>query len=538
MAKKTSNIPLPKSNIDDHSIHLGSNKDMSSKGLASAIAIAMIPVIRSTNKTLVDSMSLMQSYLISELPDLGIVSGYLEDFAKDLFGKPEANNQTKVADEQAKDIKLIKKENIDHTSIFDMLADKLDDLILEVRDLSSINSAAWGVSKEQLAVIKVSNSIMREQEKFSKFNLQKQKHNNLFNLKNLNISESGSKTEHPLLKILGSLTVTKLIPLIESLIIGLVETFLGFGLIKSVLSKISPKAFTKAFAKITEIASKLINPPKKGLSGAFSKVAAGEGIVQAGKGLSNTPSKVAAGEGIVQAGKGLSKFSKVGSIGKTIFGGVGAIGIAAGAIGALQGAYQGYDEGKRGLDLAESTFRGFVDGFLEPFRKFLGLDFLNYDDITDVIAKWYVSIVTGITGAFESITATFTETIDKISNIFTSLKDLFLNNIRAALQKIIPEDNKISILGNDMKFAPEGLHEFAYPKSTVTPSPKQDQKTIDMISNQSKLEDAQMKYGTKKGDSNINSVVNNISPINNTIVSSPIITRNPEPLIFGGYLNI
>lgn len=518
MAKKTSNIPLPKSDINDHSVHLGSNKDMSSKGLASAIAIAMIPVIRSTNKTLVDSMSLMQSYLISELPDLGIVSGYLEDFAKDLFGKPEANNQTKVADEQAKDIKLIKKENIEHTSIFDMLADKLDDLILEIRDLSSINSAAWGVSKEQLAVIKVSNSIMREQEKFSKFNLQKQKHNNLFNLKNLNISESGSKTEHPLLKILGSLTVTKLIPLIESLIIGLVETFLGFGLIKSVLSKISPKAFTKAFAKITEIASKLINPPKKGLSGAFSKASTGEGIVQ--------------------AGKGLSKFSKVSSIGKTIFRGVGAIGIAAGAVGALQGAYQGYDEGKRGLDLAESTFRGFVDGFLEPFRKFLGLDFLNYDDITDVIAKWYVSIVTGITDAFESITTTFTETIDKISNIFTSLKDLFLNNIRAALQKIIPEDNKISILGNDMKFAPEGLHEFAYPKSSVTPSPKQDQKTIDMISNQSKLEDAQMKYGTKKGDSNINSVVNNISPINNTIVSSPIITRNPEPLIFGGYLNI
>ena len=514
MAKKISNIPLPKSDINDHSVHLGSNKDMSSKGLASAIAIAMIPVIRSTNKTLVDSMSLMQSYLISELPDLGIVSGYLEDFAKDLFGKPEVNNQTKVVDEQAKDIKLIKKENIEHTSIFDMLADKLDDLILEIRDLSSINSAAWGVSKEQLAVIKVSNSIMREQEKFSKFNLQKQKHNNLFNLKNLNISESGSKTEHPFLKILESLAVTKLIPLIEDLIIGLVETFLGFGLIKSVLSKIAPKAF----AKITERASKLVKPSEKGLSSTFSKAAIGEELAQ--------------------GGKGLSKFSKVGNIGKTIFRGVGAIGIAAGGIGALQGVYQGYNEGKRGLDLAESTFRGFVDGFLEPFRKFLGLDFLNYDDITDVIAKWYVSIVTGITDAFESITTTFTETIDKISNIFTSLKDLFLNNIRAALQKIIPEDNKISILGNDMKFAPEGLHEFAYPKSSVTPSPKQDQKTIDMISNQSKLEDAQMKYGIKKGDSNINSVVNNISPINNTIVSSPIITRNPEPLIFGGYLNI
>jgi len=180
---------------------------------------------------------------------------------------------------------------------------------------------------------------------------------------------------------------------------------------------------------------------------------------------------------------------------------------------------------------------------LSPLNDLIGTDIFSYDKITDQIGILVYRIWDGWGNIFNDIGDFFNDTVKTITDKITSLKDSivngFLDTIRSALQKFIPEDNKINILGYEMKFAPDSLHDFAYPNQKapdVQPSAKQDQRTVDMMSNQSKIEQASMNTGGPREPSSFNNTVANISPVNNTYMSMPIVTRNPDP-IFGNYLS-
>lgn len=529
--------------------------DPAVKELSNAVLNVVEPLMTATKDAVVNSLGIVQSYLVAELPELANLGDIVKDFVGTAIDSKKKKKDETVRDRQAKDIKIIKKEEVSHSDIFDIMAESLDEISNDIRTLTKITSDVWGVNQEQLEIAKQEIKVLRETEKLEKFRKQKEKATALHAPKLFDIKDSSIKKSW-IEKLLTSSNFFNFIFSIIKVIESVIETVFIGSMGKSFLEKL---------------------PMGKWLSKIFGPKGAATVATETLGEVAKSSSKLAVfGTTILGSMKVFLKF-----LGKI----AGIFVVIEGLISAARNLYQGWGKGKRGWDLAGFTLKGMFDDIVGGLEKW----FTGNTNITDDIAVGMATIYNSISGfigdvvdsirsevnaisddikafigftkkvftkqtyidAFDKLTNSVKDTIEdlvnKISDAFVSWKDqiitAFTEGIRETLRKIIPENSKVNILGNEVDLVPNELHKFVYPEKQQTPivasTEKQDVKTIDMLSMQRRIDEYENKTKSvmdTRGNMN-NNVINNVTPVNNTIMATPIVTRNPEPLLFGSYLN-